>query len=72
MANKLTYVYNDQTQNYLKFLGQRIRKSCYKTLGTSVIKSPMSPSSLNTEYTCPCVIKCSELQLKKFKEKNYF
>ena len=30
-----------------RLLGQRIRKRYFKTLGTSVIKSPMSPPSLN-------------------------
>ncbi len=41
-----------------KFLSQGIRKRYYKTLGTSVIKSPISPPSLSNytmDYVCVCV-----------------
>ena len=44
-----TEVNESTNQNSLispKLLNKRIRKCYYKTLGTSVIKSPMSPSSL--------------------------
>ena len=34
-----------------KLLGQRIRKSYYKTLGTSVINMPISSSFLNSDST---------------------
>ena len=59
MADKLIYIPDHYTQNYNfcglkrldtqnsievpKMLNQRIRKRYYKTLGTSIIKSPMSP-----------------------------
>ena len=58
MADKLMYIPIDGTQNYnqlieatnqnsLKFPKfQRIRKHCYKTLGSSVINSPLPPLSL--------------------------
>ena len=59
MADKLMYILNDDTKNYpynywLKRLDtqfntslQRIRIRYYKTLGTSAIISPISPSSLS-------------------------
>ena len=37
---------NPTKQKSLKLLGQRIRNWCYKTLGTDVINTPMSPPSL--------------------------
>ena len=45
------YLMKKNDQNLLKspkLISQRIRKCYYKTLGTSVINSPMSPSSMNS------------------------
>ena len=42
-----TFEHNELTnQKSPKLLCQRVRKSCYKTLGTSEINSPLSPLSL--------------------------
>ena len=57
MADKLIYIPNNDTkklrfsvnqnsQRSPKLLSERIRKHYYKTLGTSVINSPLSPLSL--------------------------
>ena len=37
-------IYEPTNQKSVKLLTQRIRKLYYKTLGTSVLNSPMSPS----------------------------
>ena len=47
MADKLMNISNDDKQKFLRLLSQQIRKRHYGTLETSVLNSPMFPSSLH-------------------------
>ena len=55
-------------QGSSKLMSQRLRKRHYKTLGTSVINSPMSPSSLHT-YTVNTERRKERIKKSKKKER---